>query len=104
MPTVPVRESVYHTEKNAGYYPFSLLKTSSSFQPIYRFDGYAYMNEVLNKNTLYHYEVIIGGDPYPVRSNDLYIETCTVRLGLIIDVIQANRYVELWGLEEIFYQ
>lgn len=102
-PTFPVSESVYQTEKNAGYYPFSLLKTSSSFIPIYGSDGYAYLDEVMLKNTLYHFDIIAGGDPYPVRTNDLYIETCMVRLGLIIDVIQANRYMELWGLEETFY-
>ena len=104
MPTVPVSEAVYHTQKSAGYYPFSLLKTSSTFLPIFSSDGYAYFNEVMKKNTLYHYDVIIGGDSYPVRTNDLYVETCKVRLGLIVDVIQANRYVELWGLEETFYQ
>ncbi|HBG33315.1 MAG: hypothetical protein A2084_03510 [Tenericutes bacterium GWC2_39_45] len=103
LPTVPVVESVYHTPKGEGYYPFSLLKTDSSFLPIYASDSYAYIDEVLNKNTLYRYDVIIGGDPYPVRSNYYYTETCMVRLGLIIDVIQANRFQELWGLEETFY-
>lgn len=102
-PTTPVTESIYHTQKGEGYYPFSLLKTSVAFQPIYESDAYAYIDEVLKKNTLYRYDVIIGGDPYPVRNNNYYTETCTVRLGLIIDVIQANRFQELWGLDETFY-
>lgn len=101
--TTPVTESVYNTQKGEGYYPFSLLKTSIDFQPIYESDAYAYIDEVLKKNTLYRYDVIIGGDPYPVRSNYYYTETCAVRLGLIIDVIQANRFQELWGLDETFY-
>jgi len=103
VPTIPVVESVYHSPSGVGYYPFSSLKTSGTFLPIYGSDSYAYIDEVMNKNKLYRYDVIQGGDSYPVRSNDIYVETCIVRLGLVIDVIQANRYVELWGLDTTFF-
>jgi len=102
-PMVPVTESVYHTAKQEGYYPFSLLKTPVTFQPIYQSDGYAYINELLIKNQTYRFDVIVGGDPYPVRANHLYIETCVVKLGMMIEVIQANRFEELWGLDETFF-
>ena len=96
-------ETIYHTNKEATYYPFSLLKMGSNFTPFFESDGYAYDQEILAQGELKAYHLIDGGDHFSVRNNVFFEESCILKLSFIIDVIQANRYVELWGLSRDFY-
>ncbi len=96
-------ETIYHTNKENTYYPFSLLKMGPSFSPFFESDGYIYEPSILAQGETIEFHLIDGGDHYSVRNNIFFEESCILKLSFVIDVIQANRYVELWGLSRDFY-
>ena len=96
-------ETIYHTNKESSYYPFSLLKMGNEFSPLFESDGYAYEQSILTQGVIKEFHLVDGGDRFSVRNNVFFEESCTLKLSFIIDVIQANRYVELWGLSRDFY-
>lgn len=96
-------ETIFHTNKEVSYYPFSLLKMGSNFTPVFDSDGYAYEQSILAQGELKEFHLVDGGDRFSVRNNVFFEESCTLKLSFMIDVIQANRYVELWGLRRDFY-
>lgn len=96
-------QTVYHTAKSEAYHPFSLLKVGTGYAPVYDNNGYAYLTEVLNKNEETIIHLIDGGDAYLTRENEIYSETCFVHLRFTVDVVQANRFVELWSLNTDFF-
>ena len=46
----------------------------------------------------YEIEFINGGTDYGVRDNDIYSEVCLVYLDIKLDIVQANRYKEVWKI------
>lgn len=96
-------ETIYHTNKESSYYPFSLLKLGADFTPVFESDGYAYEQSILAQGEEKEIHLVDGGDHYSVRNNVFFEESCILKLSFVIDVIQANRYVELWGLSRDFY-
>jgi hypothetical protein len=102
-PVDPVVESIYHTAKDETYYPFSLLKVDPTFDAKFDLDSYAYYNEVLKSGKSQMIHLINGGDQFLVRSNNIFEETVYIKLGFLIEVIQANRIAELWGIDHLFY-
>ncbi|MCR3905616.1 MAG: hypothetical protein NUK62_01115 [Tenericutes bacterium] len=102
-PIDPVIENVYHTPKGSGYYPFSLLKINPTFNGIYDLQGYTYINQIIPKNQTTMIHFIDSGDRYPARTNEVFYEMCYVYIDLIVDVVQANRFVEKWGIEPDFF-
>ncbi|MBU1141325.1 MAG: hypothetical protein KKG64_02255 [Firmicutes bacterium] len=102
-PIDPIVETVYHTAKGAEYHPFSLLKVGVGYSPIYDSNGYAYLAEVLPKDEITTIHFIDGGDSYPTRENEIYYETCLINLRMIIDVVQANRYADIWSIDPSFF-
>lgn len=102
-PMEPVVESIYFPKQNDIYYPYSYLK--KGFNEGYKFhtDGYLYKLSTLQKNETVTFTLIDGGRPYLVRENDLYVETCVIRIGLVVELVQANRYHEVWGIDTSFY-
>jgi len=96
-------ETIYHTNKKTSYYPFSLLKLGDHFSPTFASDGYAYEQSILRQGEVKEFHLIHDGDHFSVRNNVFFEESCLLKLSFIIDVIQANRYVELWGLSRDFY-
>ncbi len=102
-PIDPVVETVYLSNQDASYHPYSLFLMGDGYHPIYDDQGYGYLSEVLNKNVTTTIHLIDGGSMYPVKHNDIYSESCSVHLKLVVDVIQANRFPELWGLDSTFF-
>jgi hypothetical protein len=102
-PVDPVVESIYHTAKDETYYPFSLLKVDPTFDVKFDLDSYAYLNDVLQHGKPRMIHLIDGGDRFLVRSNNIFEETVYIKLGFLIEVVQANRIVELWGIDQTFY-
>ncbi|MCF7930927.1 MAG: hypothetical protein K9L02_05420 [Acholeplasmataceae bacterium] len=102
-PIDPLVQTVYHTAQSSLFHPFSLLKVGSNYIPIYDNNGYAYITEVLQKNEETIIHLIDGGDGYPTRENEIYSETCFVHLRFSVDVVQANRFAELWSLDPDFF-
>ncbi|MFH0766589.1 MAG: hypothetical protein V1920_00670 [Bacillota bacterium] len=102
-PIADVIEVVYHSNYGAEYYPFSLLKLAPSFAPIYDLQGYAYISEVVPKEVTTMIDFIQSGDAYFVRDNEIFYEVCYLHIDLMIDVVQANRFAELWNIDPSFY-
>lgn len=102
-PIDPVIENIYHTVKNSTYYPFSLFKVNPTFNAIYDLEGYTYINQIIPKNQTTLINFIDGGDGYPTRSNEVFDETCYVHVDMIVDIVQANRFVEKWGIDPEFF-
>lgn len=102
-PVPPVNEAVYHEMKGAGYYPFSLFKTGLGFAAIHDVNGYAYMPNIIPKNQTTMINLIDGGDPYPVRSNPVFFEECYVYVTFFVDLVQANRFVEIWAIAPDYF-
>lgn len=51
----------------------------------------------------YEINFIDGGTEYGVRDNDIYSEVCLIYMDIKLDIVQANRYKEVWqisGLED----
>ncbi|MBN2300660.1 MAG: hypothetical protein JXC31_05685 [Acholeplasmataceae bacterium] len=96
-------EVVYHTNHGSAYYPFSLLKLAPTFSPIYDLQGYAYLTEIIPKGDSTVIDFIQSGDGYNVRINEVFTETCYLHLDLMIDVVQANRFSEVWNIDPNFF-
>lgn len=102
-PVDPLVQIIYHTAKSEVYHPFSLFKVGSGYNPIYDNEGYGYIEGILNKNEEKIIHFIDGGDGYSTRENEIYSETCFVHLRFTINVVQANRFAELWSLDTDFF-
>lgn len=102
-PIADVVEVVYNSNHGSGYYPFSLLKIPSSFAPIYDVNGYAYMTGIIPKGQTTTFDFIQYGDAYLVKNNEVFTEVCYLYIDLMIDVVQANRFSEIWGIDPNFY-
>ncbi|PKK94027.1 MAG: hypothetical protein CVV61_01665 [Tenericutes bacterium HGW-Tenericutes-6] len=103
-PMDPVIESIYFSEQSDIYFPYSYLKKGDLSLFKFHDDGYAYYLPTIDKNETVMINLISGGKPYLVRENDLYVETCVIRIGLEVELVQANRFYEIWGIDQTFYQ
>jgi len=100
----PVYESLSFQKKSESYYPFSNLKLNTSMTYLYDTDGYVYYDGIVAKSEnvqLYH--IISGGDAYPVRSNSAIDETCNLYFDFNFEIVQANRFSEVWGIDSNFF-
>ncbi|MBN2300726.1 MAG: hypothetical protein JXC31_06015 [Acholeplasmataceae bacterium] len=102
-PIEPIVETIYHTIKDDSFHPFSLLKLGNGYMPIYDDQGYGYLTDVLTLNQTTTIHLIEGGEQYLVKSNNIYSETCELQLRFLIDVVQANRFPEIWNLDSDFF-
>lgn len=83
-------------------FPFLIINSSN-----YTYDsstGYLYFNQILEKGQTYNIDFISGGIPYPIRSTTAYYEECTVYLDFLVDVVQANRATQIWGIGYDFFE
>ena len=102
-PIPDIVENLYHPKKDSPYYPFSLLMMHPEFSYIYGGDQYLYFDQVIRKDAATTLHIIDGGDPWPVRSNEVFNETVYVYIDLTIELVQANRFSQVWGLPLDFY-
>jgi hypothetical protein len=94
-----LKEIVYINQQDEFSYPFSLMK-KGSFANYFKSDqDYMYIDQIINTDQTYVFNIIDGGNSYPVRQNSLFYETCTLYLAFEFEVVQANRYQEIWGLD-----
>lgn len=94
-----VKEIIYIDKQNELSYPFSLLNKGDFTNYFKGENDYMYANEVFFANQVYILNLIDGGNPYLVRDNSLFSETCVLYLAFEFEVVQANRYQEIWNLE-----
>ncbi|MDD3106493.1 MAG: hypothetical protein PHP65_01650 [Bacilli bacterium] len=82
-------------------YPFTIANIEN-----YTFDaasGYFYYNLLLEKGTTYQITFITSGANRPVFSNSVFYEECIVYLDFIVDIVQANRFSEVWGIGSDYF-
>jgi hypothetical protein len=60
---------------------------------------YMYVDQVITPEQTFVFNIIDGGNFYPIRENSLFHETCYLYLAFEFEVVQANRYQEIWNLE-----
>lgn len=102
-PIEPLREAVYHPDKDFPYYPFSLLKFDPSFTIKQNDDGFMYYDQIVGKQSETIIPLIESGDPYTVRSNSVLYEECYLYIDIELDIVQANRFSEVWSISETFF-
>lgn len=63
---------------------------------------YCYYTKIINKsNNDINILFIESGVPYLPKINSFLVETCDLNLGVSVQVVQANRFQEIWGIDEI---
>lgn len=103
-PIAPIFESIYHGKKAVEYYPYSLMMWASGFNANYEQNGMIYYMDIIPKNNQTVIPIIDGGSPYTVRTNSVLYEECYVYFDLYVDLVQANRFAEVWGIDPNYYQ
>lgn len=64
--------------------------------------NYCYYTKKIDKGTKkLNIPFIISGIPYEPKKSSAYAETCEVVFGTSIQVVQANRFQEIWGITNI---
>ena len=63
--------------------------------------GYFYYYKMIEEGTDEVIPFIISGESYISKTSSHYIETCEVNISISVQVVQANRYEALWGIESI---
>ncbi len=94
-----VKEVIYIDEQDEFTYPYSHLGKGLFTNYFKDEDDYMYVDELIFPNQIYVLNLIDGGHPYLVRDNTLFSETCMLYLAFEVEVVQANRYQEIWNLD-----
>lgn len=102
-PIPPLKEAVYHSDQGYPYYPFSPLKFDPTFTIKQNDDGYMYYDQMVSKGNEITIPIIEYGDPYTIRVNSVLYEECYMYIDIELDIVQANRFAEVWGISETFY-
>ncbi len=98
-----LEEVIYMTEKDETQHSFSLLKKGTFTNYILHTDRYYYVNDILQTNQTHVFDLINSGISYPVRDNILYYETCYLYVSFDIELIQVNRFSQVWGVDPIIF-
>lgn len=102
-PIDPIFESIYHTQKASEYYPYSLLLWADGFDIEHEQNGMIYYMDIIPRNNQTTISIIDGGTPYTVRTNSVLYEECYVTFDLYLDIVQANRFSEVWGIDPTYF-
>lgn len=108
-PTRIIDEIISHEHEQAN--PTSLnylfhLPELAAFKSDYGIDhkGYLYYRDLLQKGETYRIEIIDGGKKVTVKNTNIYYEESYLYLDLLIDLVQANRFSEVWEMDADFYE
>jgi hypothetical protein len=93
-----IREAMAITTSREGYHPFSLVMRGQDYQVITHEDGYQYVDMILEERTTLNLLIADGGLMMYARSNDQFIESIILEISLVVEIVQANRYQEVWQL------
>jgi len=91
-------ETMAVTENRDGYHPFSYLSHGEGYLFEQGDEGYQYFPDIIEENQLIELNIIHGGLTVYGRQNALFVETIYLHLKVSVEVVQANRYHEIWGI------
>lgn len=94
-----LKEIIYIDQQDEFSYPFSLMKKGMFTNYFKDEQDYMYVDQVIYTDQTYTFNIIHGGNAYPIRENSLFHETCYLYIAFEFEVVQANRYQEIWNLE-----
>jgi hypothetical protein len=94
-----LKEIIYIDQQDEFSYPFSLMKKGMFTNYFKDEQDYMYVDQVITPEQTFVFNIIDGGNFYPIRENSLFHETCYLYLAFEFEVVQANRYQEIWNLE-----
>ncbi|MFA7010766.1 MAG: hypothetical protein WC240_06055, partial [Bacilli bacterium] len=57
--------------------------------------------EPLEKGVTATLPFIYGGDAYIPKISRTYIDTCDLILNIRVEIVQANRFSQIWGIDAI---
>ncbi len=99
----PVVEAVYALSD----FPYNLVPNATSTVELPTSDwmydqatGYAYYTKVIEKglNTIPFTDGAIG---YNTSVSRNYVETCLASIGVVLELVQANRYEAIWNISQL---
>jgi len=100
--------SIYHEGDNI--FPFHLtdeawrVSGEDGYNSLWYYDAetkYVYYTEPLEKGVQVSLPFIFGGDSYLPKISRTYIDTCDLTLNIKVEIVQANRFSQIWGIDEI---
>lgn len=100
--------SIYHEGDNI--FPFHLaddawrVSGEDGYSSLWYYDAetkYVYYTEPLEKGVTATLPFIYGGDAYIPKISRTYIDTCDLILNIRVEIIQANRFSQIWGIDAI---
>lgn len=94
-----LKEIIYIDQQDEFSYPFSLMKKGMFTNYFKDEQDYMYIDQIITPEQTFVFNIIDGGFAYPIRENSLFHETCYLYLAFEFEVVQANRYQEIWNLE-----
>jgi hypothetical protein len=66
-------------------------------------DVFFYYDGLIDKGDTIELTFLNGGTQYPIYITDTYTERAFINFSLYVEVVQANRIVEVWGVSENIY-
>lgn len=66
-------------------------------------DSHLYYEGIIGKNQTLTITLFDGGIPYPIRTTDTYYEEVMILFQVFIDVVQANRFPQVWNIEADYF-
>jgi hypothetical protein len=94
-----LREAMAITVSRPGFHPFSNVMFGEGYQVIHHEDGYQYIDQIVSERESIQLKLADGGLMMYARSNDQFVETIYLEISLSIEVVQANRYQEVWKID-----
>lgn len=100
--------SIYH--EGINIFPFDLadnswrVKGDVGYSSLWYYDAdtqYVYYRDPLPKGVTVTIPFVFGGDAYLPKISRTYIDTCDLILNIRVEVVQANRFSQIWGITEI---
>ena len=98
-PIPPIKETVVHDPLGYPYLPYSILSFDNRFMGLTTDDGFIYIEDVMPSGVTTTIYLINGGLNFPVRNNPVFYEECFIYFDIYLDIVQANRAFEIWGIE-----
>ena len=66
--------------------------------------SYVYYDALIARGASLVIPLIVGATPYPIRVTTAYTESCQVNFEIYAELVQANRFPELWRISPDFFK
>ena len=95
-----VSQDVIFRATDEKSFMFALEETGWVYDPVTKYCYYSNLIEKSDNPKTIEF-IVKGSSSYIPKISSYYSETCEVTLALEVEIVQANRFEALWGIEEI---